>query len=150
MSRYKNPYLALAFSLIPGLSHLYIKRPKKAIGLLIIDAVIGLTFLFSDSYLMRLLMVNIYLITFFPACLEVYQLIRYGKSKISTDAKWYVVVLLLTTGFGALGLLWQSKRFSKTAKTAWSVAVPLLAILFFSSLIKYWDMLERLLRSWLG
>jgi hypothetical protein len=61
-----------------------------------------------------------------------------------------VTVLLLTTGFNAIPLLWNSDRFSRKAKIAWSVVVPLLFLLYIGVLVKYWDRAESLLRSLLG
>jgi hypothetical protein len=49
-------------------------------------------------------------------CLEAYSYAKGKKSRISTDSKWYVTVLLITTGFNALPLLWQNRRVMKRFK----------------------------------
>ncbi len=143
----KNPLIAILLSLIPGLSLLYVGRRRKAFGLFVIDAGIIIAFIFADSYIMRILMAGIYCVTFLPACLESYQISRYGKNTINTSARWYVTLLLLTTGFAALPMLWNSDYFSRRAKIGWSVAVPVLAMLFFSGLAVYWHSLNHVLRS---
>ncbi len=142
-----NVPLTLVLSLVPGLSQLYLGRPKKAAGLLIVTTGITLSLIFSDSYLMVLIMCNIYLFTSVPAGVESYQIARYGRNTIDTSSRWYVVILLLTTGFTALPLLWNSGNFSKKAKITWSIAVPVLAAVFFTVLIRYWNALEALLRE---
>jgi hypothetical protein len=134
-------------SILPGLSLVYVGKFKQALPLFIIDAGIILTVIFSGSYIMKILMAGIYLVTFFPPALESYQLVKYGRNTINTEAQWYVIVLLLTTGFTALPLLWKSGNFSKKAKIAWTVAVPVLAVLFFALLAKYWDNLDDYLKD---
>jgi lysylphosphatidylglycerol synthetase-like protein (DUF2156 family) len=143
----KNIYLTLGLSVLPGLSHIYLGEYHKVPGLFFIDAGIALTLLFSSSYVMSLLMVMIYFVTAVPASVESYQLARYGENTIDTGAKWYVTILLLTTGFAALPLLWKSDRFSKRAKAAWTIAVPLLAAAFFTILIRYWSYFESQLEK---
>lgn len=150
ISKSKNYLLCLVFSLIPGLSHLYLGLKTKALVLFLIDCGLALTFVLSGTILMKLLMVNIYILTFVPACLETYQLARYGTSKVSTDSKWYTVVLLLTTGFSALPLLWQNKKVSRKFKVAWTIAVPALALCFFLFLISYYDKIELMLQNMLN
>jgi hypothetical protein len=132
------------------MAQIYLGKTKKALGLFVIDAGILSIWLFSDSILMRLLAAGIYLITFLPACVEGYQLARYGKNILDTSADWYVIILLLTTGFSALPLLWQSPNFSKNSKIAWTAAVPVLAVLFFGIIIKYWAGIEAYLRDLAG
>jgi radical SAM superfamily enzyme YgiQ (UPF0313 family) len=143
----KKVWAVVLMSLVPGLSLLYLGRWKRSIVLFVIDAGIALAFFLSGSYLMKLLAVNIYFFTFIAPCIESYQLARYGKNTISSDSRWYVIILLLTTGFNALPLLWVSRSFSRKAKIAWTIAVPVLAVLFFGALISYWDTAENLLRE---
>ncbi|MFP4472532.1 MAG: hypothetical protein ACLFPX_01505 [Candidatus Omnitrophota bacterium] len=143
----KNPVLAIVLTVVPGMGQVYVGRPRKAVGLLIITAGIILTLIFSDSYLMRLIMANIYLVTAVPAAAEAYQIAKYGKNTIDTGARWYVILLLISTGFSAIPLLWQSGRFSRKVKIAWTVAVPVLAVIFFTTLIRYWQTLETALRE---
>lgn len=143
----KNAKLALILSIVPGLPHLYLRRIKKAVSLLVIDAGLILALFLSDSYLIKIIIANIYLFTFLPALLESYSIARDKKSRINTDSKWYVVILLLTTGFNALPLLWQNRAFSKKFKIIWTIIVPLLALLFAIGLFMYWNTLESLLAN---
>lgn len=140
-----NYVLAAVLSVIPGLGHFVLKRYKKALSLFCIDAGIAAGIIFPQAYVMKFIAAGIYFVTFLPNAAEAYQIARYGHNTISTDARWYVVLLLLTTGFAALPLLWSSKSFSKRAKAAWTVAVPVLAIAFFSSIAVYWDEINGVL-----
>ncbi|MEW5894202.1 MAG: hypothetical protein AB1650_00345 [Candidatus Omnitrophota bacterium] len=146
-SKKKNILIVLFLSFIPGLPQFYLGLSKKAASLFIIDAALFLSFFLTHSYVSRLLAVVIYLITFFPAAIESHQIARYGENRIDTSAKWYVIALLLTTGFSALPLLWQSEHFSRQAKMIWTAAVPILAAIFFTGLIKYWSHIERIIQS---
>ncbi len=67
---------------------------------------------------------------------DVYNLAR-GYSVNLCHFRPYVVFLLLTKGFWALPVLWHSRVFSKRKKIAWSIAVPLLAVLYFGFLFLY-------------
>ncbi|MCF7916731.1 MAG: hypothetical protein K9L61_03045 [Candidatus Omnitrophica bacterium] len=147
MSETKKPTVAAVLSLMPGLSHLYLGQIKKALVLFVIDLGLGLILVFSQSYLMKLIMINIYLFTFIPACIETYSYSKGNKSRISTDSRWYVTILLITTGFNALPLLWQSNKLTKRYKIIWTVLVPILAAAFVFILIRYWDNLEAFLKS---
>lgn len=146
----KKTWLVILLSLIPGLSLVYLGRFKKTLMIFIVDIGIVSGFVLSDSYLFKLILINIYFFTFLAPFLESYQLVRYGRNTIDSESRWYVTILLLTTGFNALPLLWNSDRFSRKAKIAWTIAVPLLFLLFLSVLVKYWDRAESLLRSLLG
>ncbi|MCF7895924.1 MAG: hypothetical protein K9L72_02870 [Candidatus Omnitrophica bacterium] len=115
--------------------------------LFVIDIGLGLGLIFSQSYLMRLILINIYLFTFVPTCLEAYSYAKGKKSRISTDSKWYVTVLLITTGFNALPLLWQNRRVTKRFKIIWTILVPVLAAVFIFILARYWDNLEAFLQN---
>jgi hypothetical protein len=143
----KKIFIVVVLSLIPGLSLLYLGRWKKSIALFVVDAGILVTFVLTDSYLAKLLAANVYIFTFFAPFCESYQLARYGRNTMDSDSRWYVTVLLLTTGFGALPLLWKSKDFTRGAKIAWSVSVPLLAVIFIFFLISHWNAGETMLRK---
>ncbi|MBD3263770.1 MAG: hypothetical protein GF375_01550 [Candidatus Omnitrophica bacterium] len=145
--RKKAPLLTILLSALPGFSHIYLGRIKKGLSLLVIDTGMVLTLIFADSYIMTVIMVNIYFFTFLPACIETYQISKYGKGRTVTESRWYVVVLLLSTGFSALPLLWQSSLFSRKAKIGWTVAVPVLAVIFFTFLIRYWSVIETFFGS---
>ena len=78
----------------------------------------------------------VYFLVMVPAVIETYALAKGGVSKFS-ESKPYIVLLLLVTGFSALPLLWQSHVFSRRIKIAWSIAVPVLAVLWFCFLGAY-------------
>ncbi len=146
----KKMWVVLALSFIPGLSLLYLGKVRKSVPILVIDLGIAAGFLFSGSYLLRLLLFNVYLVTFWVPCMESYQLVKYGVIRTDARTRWYVVVLLLTTGFNAIPLLWQSDKFTKKGKIAWTIAVPVLFVAFFGFLIRYWERGEMLIRNVLG
>ena len=130
---------------MPGLGHWYAGHAKKCVALFCIDAAIILSLIFSKSALILLLTGVIYLSTLLPAMLEAYQL-ALGVKAAFTHSRIYVVFMLLVTGITALPLLWQSGLFSGRAKKAWSVAVIVLAILYFTALAVW----GRRLDKWLG
>ncbi|MCA9396693.1 MAG: hypothetical protein KC649_05940 [Candidatus Omnitrophica bacterium] len=146
----KNKMIAMVFSLVPGAAQIYLGRPKKGVGLLFIFAGICWVWIFSDSYLARLISIFLYGSVTIVPMIETYQILRYGKNTLDSDAAWYVVFLLISNGFAALPMLWQSRRFSRASKTAWTVAVPVLAFLYIAFLIRYWPDLERFLRAAVG
>ena len=132
---------------VPGLGHMYLGKRKKAFGLLCVFAGVIAGIVLSGSIIVKVLMAIVYFSTAIPAWIETWQISRYGKNTIDTEVRWYMVFLLLVTGFAALPLLWQSARFSKKAKVMWSIAVPVLAFLFFSALIRYRELIEGFLQK---
>ena len=66
-----------------------------------------------------------------------------------SESRFYITLLLLTRGFWALPLMWHSSSFTKRSKIAWSVAVPLLALLYFGLLIYYGRTIYVLIKPWL-
>lgn len=131
----------------PGIGHIFLDKKKKGVALVIVFLGLISGFIFSSLLLIKALMVMVYFSIAVPAGLETYQLAKYGKNRIDTDARWYTVVLLLFTGFAALPLLWQNKNFSRTSKILWSVAVPVLAVLFFAVIIRYKSLIEAFLEK---
>ena len=131
-----SPILAASLSLVPGVGHWVIGKRGKAAAFFVIDLGIICTVFFLRSPIAPLLACLVYLMVMVPAAIETYTIARGGASQLS-ESKPYIVLLLLTTGFSALPLLWQSHSFSKRIKIAWSIAVPVLAILFFSFLGAY-------------
>jgi hypothetical protein len=134
-------------SLIPGLPQIILGRVKKSIGLFCIDIGLLATVVFTDSYTMLFLVSAVYVFTFVPAGIEAYQLAKYGENTFDIHKRGYVIILLLTTGFSALPLLWQSSKFNKKAKIYWTIAVPVLAVLFFLFVALYWHSIEFFLRQ---
>lgn len=125
-----SPVIAATLSLIPGAGHLYIGKRRKAVALFVLDIGIAGAFLVLKTNIGYLLIALGYLMTMVPAVLETYALAR-GKVSGFSESKPYIWVMLLMEGFAALPLLWQSQAFSKRTKIAWSIAVPLLAVLYF-------------------
>lgn len=80
---------------------------------------------------------------------ETYIYFHQNGSKGLSDSKIYIAFMLLTAGFGALPLLWQS-NFSKRAKVIWTFMVPALAVVFFTVLYVFRDVLEQLLAGIIG
>ncbi|MBF0254020.1 MAG: hypothetical protein HQL11_02700 [Candidatus Omnitrophica bacterium] len=144
----KNPITAVLLSLIPGAAQIYLGRTKKAVGFLCIFAGICAVWIFSPWVLGKFIAFFLYLSIALVPMIEHYQIARSGVSALSTDARWYVVFLLLTNGFAALPLLWQSERFGRASKFAWSILVPLFAAVYLFVLVRYWNDLERLIRRY--
>ena len=143
-----SPLVAASLSLVPGVGHWVVGKRGKAVGFFAIDLGIIGTLLFLRSPVAPLLASFVYFVAMIPAVLETYTLACGGASQFS-ESRPYIVVLLLVTGFSALPLLWQSRSFSKRAKIAWSVAVFVLAILFFSFLGVYGMRLLKYAEGWL-
>lgn len=139
--------LLLILGPFPGIGHIYLGRKKKGLALLLVFGGVVTAFILSDMLLVKVLMVMAYLSIDIPAWLETYQIGGQGRKKIDTDARWYTITLLLFTGFAALPLLWQNPNFSRKGKVLWTVIVPILAIVFFSVIIKYSNAIEAVLRE---
>jgi hypothetical protein len=143
-----SPLLVAGFSLLPGAGHWVLGKRGKAVGFFAIDLGIIVTVLFLRSPLMPFVAGLVYFAAMIPAVLETYTLARGGVSQFS-ESRPYIVALLLWTGFSALPLLWQSHSFSRRAKIAWSIAVPVLAVLYFSFLGFFGMRLLKYAEGWL-
>ena len=143
-----SPLFAASLSLVPGVGHWAVGKRGKAVGFFAIDLGIVGTLLFLRSPVVPLLACVVYFVAMVPAVLETYTLACGGASQFS-ESKLYIVVLLLVTGFSALPLLWQSRSFSKRTKIAWTVAVSVLAVLYFSFLGVYGMRLLKYVGGWL-
>jgi len=128
-----SPYLVASLSVIPGLGHWVVGKRGKAIAFIFIDLSIIVSLFFFKSLAGYLLIFLGYLMAMIPAVFETYALARGGESGFS-ESKPYIVGMLLVEGFAALPLLWQSPSFSRRDKIAWSIAVPVLAVIYLSSL----------------
>ena len=138
----KNPWAAAALSVVPGAGHAYAGHFKKCLVFFCMDAGLSTGFFFSHSFLLRLTLASVYLATAVPAAIDAYFLVKTGASLPQIDSKGYVVLMLVFTGFSALPLLWQSRNFSRTGKIFWTVAVPLLAVFYFGSLVLWGPRLQ--------
>ena len=143
------PLLAASLSLVPGAGHWVVGKRGKAVAFFAIDLGIICTIFFFKSPIAPFLACFIYVMIMVPAVVETYVLARGGVSQFS-ESKPYIVLLLLTTGFSALPLLWQSHVFSKRIKIAWSIAIPVLTVLWFCFLGVYGIRLFNHAKSWLS
>ena len=72
-----------------------------------------------------------YLALWIPSVVDAHRRAAGQSSQLlSGERGWYVIVMLLTVGPTALPLLWQSPRFSRTAKIIWTIGVILIVLLF--------------------
>lgn len=129
-----SPLIALSLSLvIPGLGQLYNGERAKSLVVLCMDAGIGIGIALATigpaawrSRLSAIALGVVYLFVWIPAIIDAYQhAAGLAKPLLSGEQAWYVVFMLLTVGPGAIPLLWHSPRFSRTAKTMWTVFVIL-------------------------
>ena len=130
------PFFAAGLSVMPGAGHLAVGRKRKAAALFAVDAGLAAALFFVRAPAGQFLIAFSYLMVMIPAVLETYAL-AHGESGGFSESKPYIVALLLVTGFAALPLLWQSPAFSRRHKIGWSLAVAVLAVLFFGFLGTY-------------
>lgn len=123
---------AVILSVIPGLGHLRLGRTKKGISLLIMTAATIAGIVFSRWILFKIVASGIYASLVINAVWETYSVV-YRKKEVK-DSPAYILFLVLTSGFSALPLLWQSQAFSRRAKIGWTIAVPVFAGFFFGFL----------------
>jgi len=126
----KNPYLSFFYSLLlPGAGQLYLGERAKGWTLLCMDAGVAVSLIFSHTWIAWFLMGGIYLAIVGPAAIDAFQTASGRPRTFSGDSIPYVILMLLMVGPFALPLLWQSAKFSITAKVLWTVAVILIALL---------------------
>jgi hypothetical protein len=132
-----SPWIAAVASfLLPGLGQLLNGERAKGVAILCITA--GIAFGVGmgaagpeafRSILTVVVLVFVYLFIWFPAIVDAYQRASgAATSLLSGERRWYVIFMLLAVGPMALPLLWQSGRFSKTAKIIWTAVVVLIAL----------------------
>ena len=143
----KDPRLALFYSVVfPGLGQLYLGERAKGWTLLCMAAGVVVSLIVSHTVMAWFLMGGIYLAVMIPAALDAFQTAAGQPRTFAGNTIPYVILMLLTVGPFAIPLLWQSPRFSKTAKILWTILVILIAFLaiatltfmasFFDSLMK--------------
>ena len=126
----KNPHLAFFYSLaVPGLGQLYLGERAKGWTLLSMIGGIVVSLIATHTATAWVLMGGIYLAVMIPAAVDAFQIASGRPRAFKGDSKPYVIVMLLMVGPFAIPLLWQSGRFSKTAKIVWTLAVILIALL---------------------
>ena len=144
-----SPILAASLSVVPGAGHWVVGRKGKAVAFFAVDLGIVCAVLFLRSPIAILLACVTYFMIMVPAVIETWTIARGGISQFS-ESRPYIVLLLLTTGFSALPLLWQSHAFSRQIKIAWSIAVSALTILWFGFLGAYGIRIFHYVKSWLS
>jgi len=144
-----TPFIAAGLSVVPGLGHWLIGRRGKAAALFVVDiGIIGSAF-FLRSIAGYFLAFFVYLVAMIPAAMDAYAL-ALGKVSRLSQSKIYIIAMLLIEGFTALPLLWHSTLFSKRVKIAWSVAVPVLALFYFTFLGVYGIRIYQFAKTRLG
>lgn len=175
----KNPTLAFFYSLaVPGLGQLYLGERAKGWTLLSMTGGVAVSLVISHTWIAWLLMGGIYLAVMIPAALDAYQTAsgrpraftvpipinrseaEIGAVQVTLHGKksktWtgesipYVIVMLLMIGPFAIPLLWQSGRFSKTAKVSWTLAVILIALLAIAIMTLTASSLDQLMEQATG
>jgi TM2 domain-containing membrane protein YozV len=149
-----SPRIAAALSLvIPGVGQIYKGERGKGAALLssavgiwagILVATIGpVPF---RSWLGGVSLAVVYPLIWVPAIRDAYQQ-DCGPSRPfpAGEKRWYVVLMLLAVGPMALPLLWQSRRFGRIAKIAWTTLVLVVVIGAISVLVVAGPLLEELL-----
>ena len=99
----------------------------------------------AGSALTMSLLAVVYLFVLAPAVLDAYRAGQGRSAAVAGERLWYVVMMLAAVGPLALPLLWQSRRFSRATKLAWTAAVIIIALLAIHVLVAMGPTLERLL-----
>ncbi len=100
------------------------------------------------SHFTVLLLSIVYLLIWIPAISDAYQFANGNSSSLlSGEKKWYVIVMLLSIGPMALPMLWQSPKFSRASKQAWSAFVLILFFLSVLFMVIFVPALERTLQN---
>jgi hypothetical protein len=152
----RSPRLAAALSFMaPGLGQLYNGERAKGLAVLCVAlgawagvalATVGPQALRSPLTVGCLGLA--YAALWIPAVADAHRRASGRPSRLlSGERVWYVVVMLLTVGPMALPLLWQSPRFSRAAKIAWTAAVLFVALLFLATAFLAGEALQRLLEA---
>lgn len=144
----KDARLALIYSIVaPGLGQLYLGERAKGWTLLCMSAGVVVSLIFSHTAIAWFLMGGIYLAVMIPAARDAFQTAS-GRSRIfMTDTVPYVIMMLLMIGPFAIPLLWQSARFSKTAKILWTIAVILIALLGIAAMTFMASFLDHIMKQ---
>jgi len=146
---------ALLSCALPGLGQLYNGERAKGLAIVCITAGIGYGVAMAlvgpsavRSMFTAVALGVIYLFIWIPAIVDAFQRSRGADTTLlSGQKRWYVILMLLSVGPMAIPLLWQSPRFSRTAKIVWIVAVVLLAVLGILFLLFVGPALERTLQE---
>lgn len=144
----KDPRLALFYSIVlPGLGQLYLGESAKGWTLLCMGAGVVVSLILSHTMVSCFLMGGIYLAVTIPAALDAFQTASGRPRTFTADTIPYVIVMLLVVGPFAVPLLWQSRKFSRPAKIAWTVAVIVIAFLAIATTAVVASFLDMLMKS---
>lgn len=144
----KNPFLAFLYSwLAPGLGQLYLGERAKGWTLLCMAAGVWISLAISHTPLSWLLMGLIYLAVMIPAASDAFQTASGKPRTFAGNSVFYVIAMLLLVGPFAVPLLWQSARFSRTAKILWTILVILIAFLAIAVLMLTASSLDQLIKQ---
>ena len=132
--------------MVPGLGQLYLGERAKGWTLLCMAAGVVVSLIFSHTMFACVLMGAIYLAVMVPAASDAFQTASGRPRTFTADTVPYVIAMLLLVGPFAIPLLWQSARFSKPAKIAWTVGVILIAFLAIMTTAFVASFLELLLK----
>ncbi|MDD5225803.1 MAG: hypothetical protein PHV97_01290 [Candidatus Omnitrophica bacterium] len=144
----KDPRLAIFYSVVfPGLGQLYLGERAKGWTLLCMGVGVAVSLIVSHTMTACFLMGGIYLAVMIPAAMDAFQIASGRPRTFTADTVPYVIIMLLMVGPFAIPLLWQSKKFSKTAKILWTLAVILIALLAIVTMTFVASFLEELVKS---
>lgn len=154
MSFYRPIVAAALSALVPGLGQLYNRRPAAGAATLVSTLGIWLALAWttlgppdSRSWLTAATLLVAYPFLLVPAVLDaVRDRSDVAVSRSPLGSRWQIIVLLLAIGPLALPQLWQSDRFSRRAKLAWTLAVALIALLAILMIV----VIGPLVESWLA
>jgi hypothetical protein len=141
--------------LIPGLGQLYNGERSQGWATLLMSAGLVSGILWatvgpvgSRSWASAIMLGLVYIFILVPAVFSAYAQSGAGRSLLSGDKVWYVIVMLVTVGPLGLPLLWQSSRFSLTAKVVWTVVVTLVALVAILFVIVAGHLVEQQLTTY--
>jgi len=89
----------------------------------------------------------IYLAVMIPAASDAFQTASGKPRTFAGNSVFYVIAMLLLVGPFAVPLLWQSARFSRTAKILWTILVILIAFLAIAVLMLTASSLDQLIKQ---
>ncbi|HQB12250.1 MAG: TM2 domain protein [Candidatus Omnitrophica bacterium ADurb.Bin292] len=125
----KNKWIALVLSFfVPGMGQIYLGDRTKGLTLLCVSAGLAYALVTSRSLLNLIFLAPICLFVMVPSAVDAYQVAVGKPRKFTGDSVPYVVFMLLVVGPFAVPLLWQSSKFSRFMKVAWTILVILIAI----------------------
>jgi len=155
----KKPLIAFLLSmLMPGLGQIYNSQRAKGVAMLCIALGIWFWFVMAAigpahvrSGFSQFVLAITYLFVWIPSIADAYRHdVSTRQSLITGQQAWYVILMVLMTGAVAIPLLWQSLRFSRTAKIVWSAIAILNTLCALLVLVVLGPAIEHLLNQLVG